>query len=359
MIDFTGCKGLVNSYEGADFKRKIIYDGDVYMLKFGQKLESDERKPMQASYASTPVSEYLGSHIYALAGLPTQHTMLGTCNGKTVVACRDFIESRPDAEDVTLVEFKKLENSFLGSSTAGGRTPSLDNLLDIFSEHDYLESIRDAAEERYWQMFAVDSLIGNFDRHAGNWGYILDRRKNAIIDLAPVYDCGSSLYPALNEAAMANFIKDRDSLVKRVLDFPRATEQTGEQVARLLGTGQFRLPRHEHLVVLVLHHVTPIHKRVGGEPNRAPPPTPTCNHPQERMCRHHSTLSSAPVRIPVLRVPAAGILDGTLAKVTYDLGTLIQTVGEERVTLIAEVAKPSLNPRRVAGIHPQALLALD
>ena len=120
MIDFTDCKGLVNSYEGADFKRKIIYDGDVYMLKFGQKLESDERKPMQASYASTPVSEYLGSHIYALAGLPTQHTMLGTCNGKTVVACRDFIESRPDAEDVTLVEFKKLENSFLGSSTAGG-----------------------------------------------------------------------------------------------------------------------------------------------------------------------------------------------------------------------------------------------
>ncbi len=103
----------------------------------------------------------------------------------------------------------------------------------------------------------------------------------------------------------------------------RATEQTGEQVARLLGTGQFRLPRHEHLVVLVLHHVTPIHKRVGGEPNRAPPPTLTCNHPQERMCRHHSTLSSAPVRIPVLRVPAAGILDGALARMTHDLGTLV------------------------------------
>lgn len=122
MIDFTGCKVLVNSYEGADFKRKIIYDGDVYMLKFGQKLESDEHKPLQASYTSTPVSEYLGSHIYALAGLPTQHTVMGTYDGRSVVACRDFIESRPDAENVTLVEFKKLENSFLGSSTAGGRT---------------------------------------------------------------------------------------------------------------------------------------------------------------------------------------------------------------------------------------------
>ena len=58
MIDFTGCKVLVNSYEGADFKRKIIYDGDVYMLKFGQKLESDEHKPLQASYTRVPSTIY-------------------------------------------------------------------------------------------------------------------------------------------------------------------------------------------------------------------------------------------------------------------------------------------------------------
>lgn len=66
MIDFTGCKVLVNSYEGADFKRKIIYDGDVYMLKFGQKLESDEHKPLQASYTSTPprlVGPHLRGHL--------------------------------------------------------------------------------------------------------------------------------------------------------------------------------------------------------------------------------------------------------------------------------------------------------
>lgn len=146
MIDFTGCKVLVNSYEGADFKRKIIYDGDVYMLKFGQKLESDEHKPLQASYTSTPVSEYLGSHIYALAGLPTQHTVMGTYDGRSVVACRDFIESRPDAENVTLVEFKKLENSFLGSSTAGGRTPILGNLLGNFSRRSLMRPVKALAK---------------------------------------------------------------------------------------------------------------------------------------------------------------------------------------------------------------------
>lgn len=222
MLDFTNCKKLVNSYEGADIKLKVELDGDIYMLKFGQKLEPNDKNPLQASYASTPVSEYLSSHIYELAGIPTQHTVLGTYYGKVVVACQDFIEGRPDANDVTLIEFKKLENSFLGSSTAGGRTPLLDNLLEVFSEHESLDGIRDVAEDRYWKMFAVDALIGNFDRHAGNWGYILDKRKNAVIELAPVYDCGSSFYPQLNETAMRAFIKDRNSLEARVMQFPRA-----------------------------------------------------------------------------------------------------------------------------------------
>lgn len=61
----------------------------------------------------------------------------------------------------------------------------------------------------------------------------------------------------------------------------------------------------------------------------------------------------------VLPVPSAGILDGALAEVAHDLDTLVQAVGEERVALIAEAAKPALDPRRVAGVHPQALLALD
>ena len=45
MIDFTDCKRLVNSYEGADLKNKIEYLGDVYMLKFGQKLVPDSWLP--------------------------------------------------------------------------------------------------------------------------------------------------------------------------------------------------------------------------------------------------------------------------------------------------------------------------
>ena len=228
-IDFTNCTQLVNTYEGADFKRKVIYDGSVYMLKFGQKLESDEKKPLQASYSSAPVSEYLGSHIYEIAGLPVQETLLGTYNGKVVVACRDFIENLPDAQNYELIEFKKLENSFLDSSTAGGRTPLYDNLIAVFANHDALHDIRAEAENRYWKMFTVDALIGNFDRHAGNWGYILNKAENRIVGLAPVYDCGSCLYPQLNENAMEGLLADRESFENRTMTFPTAALRLGKK----------------------------------------------------------------------------------------------------------------------------------
>lgn len=229
MIDFTNCPQRVNTYEGADFKRKIIHDGNVYMLKFGQKLESNDRKPLQASYSSAPVSEYIGSHIYGIIGIETQETMLGTYDGKVVVACRDFIESLPNAEKLALIEFKKLENSFLGSSSAGGRTPLYDNLIEIFASHDALADIRSEAEDRYWKMFAVDALIGNFDRHAGNWGYILNKSENRIVGLAPVYDCGSCLYPQLNEGGMRDLLSDRSSFEKRTMTFPTAALRLGKK----------------------------------------------------------------------------------------------------------------------------------
>lgn len=226
MIDFTDCKRLVNNYDGADMKLRVEHDGQIYMLKFGQKLESNDRKPLQASYSSAPISEWLGCHVFAVAGrtfdMPVQETILGTFAGKTVVACKDFIAARAGSANLALLEFKKLENSYLGSSTAGGRTPLYENLMGVFQNHPSLAPVREEALERYWQTFAIDALIGNFDRHAGNWGYIYSPTEDRIVGLAPVYDCGSSFYPQLNETAMQDFVKDRKALEERVKTFPTA-----------------------------------------------------------------------------------------------------------------------------------------
>lgn len=107
----------------------------------------------------------------------------------------------------------------------------------MFEEHPALDGIREAAKERYWKTFAADALIGNFDRHAGNWGYILRRSEDRLVALAPVYDCGSSLYPQLSESAMAELVRDRTALESRVRTFPTAALRMGKR----------RVPYHEFL----------------------------------------------------------------------------------------------------------------
>ena len=67
-------------------------------------------------------------------------------------------------------------------------------------------------------MFIVDALIGNFDRHGGNWGFIKRDNKYRI---APVYDNGSSLYPKLNsDEKIAAVLASEEEIDQRIYKFP-------------------------------------------------------------------------------------------------------------------------------------------
>ena len=48
------------------------------------------------SYVTSPLSEYIGSHIYEILGYDVHKTILGICNdgkrNKVVCACKDFIK---------------------------------------------------------------------------------------------------------------------------------------------------------------------------------------------------------------------------------------------------------------------------
>ena len=67
-------------------------------------------------------------------------------------------------------------------------------------------------------MFIVDALIGNFDRHGGNWGFI---KRNNQYRIAPVYDNGSSLYPKLNtDEKLETVLSSEDEIDQRIYKFP-------------------------------------------------------------------------------------------------------------------------------------------
>ena len=70
---------------------------------------------------------------------------------------------------------------------------------------------------RYWEMFIVDALLGNFDRHGGNWGFI---KCNDMYRLAPVFDNGSCLYPKMiDERKMLLVMQSEEETDKRIYTF--------------------------------------------------------------------------------------------------------------------------------------------
>ena len=75
--DYSNCKKEIFVYGGKTSNKKSIYDeNNVWILKFPQNIKSKET--IAISYTTSPVSEYIGSHIYQSMGFPVHETKLGT-----------------------------------------------------------------------------------------------------------------------------------------------------------------------------------------------------------------------------------------------------------------------------------------
>ena len=118
MIDFSTLPHKKKLYTGANgSKRCVIYNGEMYMVKFPPY--STINKDM--SYANSCISEYIGCHIFESVGIPVQSTILGTyqVNGreKIVVACKDFTSPY-----IVLQDFASLKNQVIDTPRHGSGT---------------------------------------------------------------------------------------------------------------------------------------------------------------------------------------------------------------------------------------------
>ena len=212
MIDFTNLPKKNKTYAGANgSKISVLYNGEQYMLKF----PAIARKNQELSYTNGCISEYLGCQIFKSIGIPVQETLLGTYtkNGKEkiVVACKDFT-----SVGVVLQDFASLKNTIIDSEHNGYGT-ELDDILQTLDEQMVIEPYY--LKKRFWDMFIVDALIGNWDRHNGNWGFLYNV-ENDTMELAPVYDCGSCLYPQADENIMEATLNDPKERELRIFSIP-------------------------------------------------------------------------------------------------------------------------------------------
>ena len=182
------------------------------MLKFPP---SGEGKPTELSYTNSCISEHIASSIFNMLGIKAQETMLGTfqVNGKEkiVCACLDFTE-----DGKKFYDFCSIKNTVLDSDSNGSGT-ELEDILEAIEKQQYVDPI--VLKEHFWEMFAADALLGNFDRHNGNWGFLYDPKEKKR-EIAPVYDCGSCLLPQADDAVMQAVLTDKEALNLRIYRFP-------------------------------------------------------------------------------------------------------------------------------------------
>lgn len=192
MIDFTECIEELNNYKGSEKKKTLVYNNKKYLVKFPDPIRE---KNKNISYINNAFSEYVGSNIFKLIGFKTQNTILGKYfyNGKEkiVCGCEDFTD-----DNNTLYEFESLALSTNPDKKIG---TELEDILEVIEESKMIDTAD--TKEKFWNMFIIDSIIGNTDRHNGNWGFILNN-KTKEITFAPIYDCGSCLNPMLEDKEM-------------------------------------------------------------------------------------------------------------------------------------------------------------
>ncbi|WP_071132825.1 HipA domain-containing protein [Alterileibacterium massiliense] len=211
-IDFTDLDKRKKLYDGANGNKiSIIYNNEQYMLKFPPTAKINKNM----NYSNSCFSEYIGCKIYESLKIPVQKTILGTYKvkgkNKIVVACKDFTK-----HGVVLQDFASLKNQMIDSERNGYGTELFD-ILNTIDEQNVVN--REELLDRFWDMFVVDAFIGNWDRHNGNWGFLYDSRTDSM-EIAPVYDCGSSLFPQADELIMKEILTNDNELMYRVFEIP-------------------------------------------------------------------------------------------------------------------------------------------
>lgn len=204
IVDFSRFPRTDTFYGGSERKVGVLIDGSEYMLKFPK---SDAFGNKQTNH----VSEYLGSHIFAALNVPVQETHLGLYRGEEVIACRNFLE--PDEQ---FVPFNDVGDSSLEQDRERYQY-SYTDIVAMLEENRKLTNV-DETVSAFWDMYIIDALLGNFDRHGANWGFV---KKDNAYRLAPIFDNGSCLYPKMiDDAEMLRIINSSREVEKRIFSFP-------------------------------------------------------------------------------------------------------------------------------------------
>ena len=194
-----------NTTDGMLRKAWIIENGTRYLLKGGYKNET-----MQ------PFNEVLASEICRRLGFSHVEYTLTTYKDTVLSKCPCFI-----TKDTELVTCYQIRNDMKRCDSVDDYEEYITKLSD--------EGIEDA-RIKIENMYILDFLIMNEDRHLNNFGIIRDVNTLKWVDVAPIFDNGQSLNISYydeeemhisGEGKLFYEVKSFDEIIKVVKDIKR------------------------------------------------------------------------------------------------------------------------------------------
>jgi len=211
-MDYSSCEKNNKYYAGSEEKFGITLDGLDYIVKF--------QKPSETGLLYNTISEYIGCHIFTMLDMHAQNTYLGTYKGRNVVLIEDFVK-----ENQQFVPFNEVGDSSLENDRETYQY-SYTDIMQMLKANTKLTQVA-ATISQFWHMYIIDALLGNFDRHGANWGFI---KENDRYTLAPIFDNGSCLFPRIHsDDACLAILENPDEIDKRVYSFPTSQIKLGNK----------------------------------------------------------------------------------------------------------------------------------
>jgi len=203
MLDYCRFPKSNRFYTGAEKKLGILIKNKPYFVKF--------RKNSPEGLRYNHVSEHIGSKIFSILGVQAQETELGLYDGEEVVLIKDFLN-----DDEIFVPFNGVGDSSLDEDKEKFQY-DYEDIIEMLRSNIKLTNVSETID-CFWDIYIIDALLGNFDRHGSNWGFI---KKNELYYFAPVFDNGSCLFPLLNsDQKIKDVLSSESEMEKRVLNFP-------------------------------------------------------------------------------------------------------------------------------------------
>lgn len=234
LIDFTNLEQSNFLYGGnAGLKRGVILNNEKWLIKFPQETSSFEN--VDISFTTSPLSEYVGSHIFNILGYDVHKTILGIFSNEKinrrqlVVACQDFTKDgtlkltdyesiKNNYSDELQIKLSELRSSLPEYKTKGisSHTLPIEEIILQFKDNNIFVSNKES-QKLFWEILVIDCLINNNDRNKNNWGLLYNPKDNTFVP-APIYDNGASFVSKHSDEKLQKLLSNESALENSALN---------------------------------------------------------------------------------------------------------------------------------------------